>query len=153
MIKIKNKGKIDWNKDLDKIFGTKFRTICAQVVKKGIKDGLKSGTDIKGGKFKKLKAATVKQKRKKGYASPSKPLIATGMMSKLPPIKNKRNHSEVGTAKKRENIAVYHNRGMKPQPKREWFGVSIDAKKNIARAVAKKVIQVLKKGYRLPNKL
>ena len=40
MIKIKNKGKIDWNKDLDKIFGTKFRTICAQVVKKGIKDGL-----------------------------------------------------------------------------------------------------------------
>ena len=152
-IKIQNKGKIDWDKNIDKIFGSKFRMICAQVIKKGIKDGLKSGKDINGTKFKKLKAATVKQKKKKGYKSPSKPLIATGMMSKLPPIKNKLNHSEVRTAKKREDIAVYHNRGMTPQPKREWFGVSLDAKKNIGRAVAKKVVQILKRGYRLPNKL
>ena len=63
-IKIQNKGKIDWDKNIDKIFGSKFRMICAQVIKKGIKDGLKSGKDINGTKFKKLKAATVKQRKK-----------------------------------------------------------------------------------------
>lgn len=156
-IKVKNKGKIDYNKSLQKIFDNKkFRAIVAQVAVKGIKDGLQAGKDIHGRAFKRLKVATVKQKKKKGYRSPSKPLIATGVMKKLPPVINKTGHAELSVAKSRTNIALYHNEGGSKgnnPPKREWFGITVDAKTNIQRAIAKKFVSVLKKGFKLPSKL
>ena len=148
---VKNKGKIDWDKDLDKVFGKKFRGIVAQVIVKGIKDGLNASKDIKGRAFKKLKTKTVRDKVKKGFTT--KPLIRTGVMKKLPPVKNKMKHAEISTAKSRSSIAMYHNEGGKHLPQRQWYGVSEDAKIDISRAVAKKVVQILKYGYKLPKKL
>tara|TARA_Y100001963_G_scaffold23448_1_gene31093 strand:+ start:2433 stop:2888 length:456 start_codon:yes stop_codon:yes gene_type:complete len=151
-VAVKRISNVDWDKDLDKVFGKKFRSIVSQIIVKGMKDGLQAGKDIKGKKFKKLKAATVRSKKKKGYRSPSKPLIATGTMKKLPPVKHKRSHSEIDVAKSRSSIAMYHNEGGSKRnqpPKRQWYGVTEDAKKNIARAVGKKVVGILKKGFRL----
>ena len=153
-VEIKNNGQIDYSKNLRKIFDNKqFRAIVAQVIVKGVKDGIKAGNDIKGNKFARLKASTVRQKKKKGYKSPSKPLVAKGIMKKLPPIISKTNHAEINVARSRANITGFHNKGTSKMPKREWFGVTKEAKKNIARAVAKKYISVLKKNFKAPKKL
>lgn len=153
-VKVKNKGNIDYSKSLKQVFDNKkFRAICAQVIVKGMKDGINKGQDIKGQKFKRLRASTVRQKRKKGYNSPSKPLVAKGIMRKLPPVINKADHAEINVAKSRADIAGFHNEGTPKMPKREWFGVTIDAKQNIARAIAKKFVAVLKKNFKPPSKL
>lgn len=148
-MKIKNNKKVDWNKDLDEIFGAKFRKIVSGIIVKGIKDGLTTGRDIHGKQFKKLKAATVRAKKRAKNAFPSKPLIATGVMKKLPPVRNKGTHHEIKTADSRSSIAMYHNEGFKPQKEREWFGVTKDAKEDIGRAIGKKVVHILKRNKRV----
>lgn len=151
-MEVKRIGNVKWDKDLDQVFGKRFRKIVSQVIVKGIKDGLQAGKDINGKRFKKLKSSTVKAKRKAKYATPSKPLIAEGIMKKLPPVTHKRKHSEINVAKSRSSIAMYHNEGgtkTNQPPKREWYGVTKDAKKNISRAIGKKVVQILKEDFRL----
>ena len=148
-IDVKRVGSVDWNKDLDVVFGKKFRKIIAQIIVKGIKDGINISQDIKGRPFKKLKASTVRAKRAKGQ--PTKPLIATGVMKKLPPVKNLSKHAQIEVAQSRSSIGMYHNEGGSVKgrpPKREWYGVTEKAKENIRRAIGKKVVQVLKKGYK-----
>tara|TARA_R110002012_G_scaffold36532_5_gene103054 strand:- start:2220 stop:2684 length:465 start_codon:yes stop_codon:yes gene_type:complete len=152
-VKVKKIGNVDWDKNLDKVFGSKFKKIVAGIVVKDVKDGLSTGQGTGKGGLGRLKASTVKSKTKKGYRFPSKPLIATGTMKKLPPVKMVSGNAEIAVAKSRSSIAMYHNEGMKPQPKREFFSVSDRAKEKIGRAIGKKVVHILKKSFRLPSKL
>jgi hypothetical protein len=51
----------------------------------------------------------------------------------------------VSVAKDRESIGVYHNEGM-GLPKREWFGISKDAIKDIIRMVELKIEDRIKRA-------
>ena len=53
--------------------------------------------------------------------------------------------SHVSVAKDRESIGVYHNEGMKV-PKREWFGISKDAIKNIFRMVELRIEDMIRRA-------
>ena len=116
--------------------------LAAQINVKEIKRGLDTSTGPKGS-FKKLKLSTAKQKRKKGQ--PLKPLIATGMMRRLPPVKTKRGKSVVGIAKKRIKIAQYHDQGTKHLPQREWFDIYPSAERKIIRMLKKKLVRLYKR--------
>ena len=107
------------------------------------------GKDIQGKNFTRLKASTVKSKRKKGYRNPSKPLIATGLMKNI--FKSKKAttqslSSEVKVAKKRKDIAEYHIDGAGSLPKRVFFGVgkTLEGKlKKIIKLRLEKLIKVV----------
>ncbi len=124
--------------------------LAAQIIRKDINDGIKSGKDIFGNSFKPLKASTVKAKRKKGYAAPSKPLYATGTMKNTLPITGKNaakkslQRSLVEVAKSRQEIGVYHNAG-DGVPQRPWFGVSDRAVKKIRRMLRKQIANLMRK--------
>ena len=152
--KLTHIGQVEWHKRIrnisKKVFNEKFHKILAQVIVKDVKHGLDTGKGTGSGTLKRLKASTVKQKQKKGY--PSKPLIATGTMRKLPPIKTTRKGAEIAVAKSRSSIAMYHNEGM-GNPKREFFTISDRALRKIQRAVSKKVVHILRKSFKVPNKL
>ena len=132
-VKVKKIGNVDWDKNLDKVFGSKFKKIVAGIVVKDVKDGLSTGQGTGKGGLGRLKAS--------------------GTMKKLPPVKMVSGNAEIAVAKSRSSIAMYHNEGMKPQPKREFFSVSDRAKEKIGRAIGKKVVHILKKSFRLPSKL
>ena len=149
---MKRVSKVDWSKNLDAVFGNKFKKILSGIIVKDVKDGLQRSVDVNNNKLTRLRVGTVRQKKKKKYSTPSKPLIATGTMKKLPPTKIVGNNAEIAVAKSRSSIAMYHNEGI-GQKKREWFKVSDRAKEKMARAIGKKVVHILKRDYRLPNKL
>lgn len=147
-----NPRNVNWFKDLDKVFGAKFKKICAGIIVKDVKDGLDTGTGTGSSKLKKLSPNTIRRKKKKGYSKPSKALIATGTMRKLPPVTMNGKEAEIKVAKSRSAIAKYHNEGL-GNPKREWFSVSERAREKIGRAIGKKVVHILKRNFKLPNKL
>ena len=64
-----NNIKLDLHKELNLIGG---------IIVKDHKDRLESSTDVNGKPLKKLRPNTIASKRAKGYAKPTKPLIATG---------------------------------------------------------------------------
>ena len=109
---------------------------------KDIKSGLDSSQGPKGA-IKKVKASTAKQKRKKGQ--PIKPLVATGMMRRLPPIKNKSGKSTISLANQRVKIAQYHEQGAGNLPKREFFDIYPQTYRKIERMLKKKLIKLFSK--------
>ena len=150
---ITHKGDVEWHKkipNIKKVFSAKFHGIVAQMIVKDVKEGLNTSKGTGGGMLKKLKVSTVRQKKKKGHTS--KPLIATGTMRKLPPVKITSEGAEIAVAKSRSSIAMYHNEGI-GQPKREFFTISKRVLKKINRAIGKKVVHILKKNFKVPNKL
>ena len=137
---------VRWDLNLKKTLGgERFMKILAGVVVKDIKSGLTTGRDINGRSFKKLKSSTVRQKKKRGQTG--KPLIATGMMKKLPPVTAKQGKAIISVAKQRDDIAVYHSTGSGDLPKRDWFGVSKKAERKLDRAVKQKARGFMKQGH------
>lgn len=117
---------------------------AAQINVKDIKKGLDQGKGPKG-KFQKLRAQTVKKKAIKGYKTPSKPLIATGMMRRLPPIKISDNKVTISVARKRGKIAQYHDQGGstgKNPPKRPWFDIYPETIKKVNRLIKKRLVKL-----------
>ena len=120
-----------------------------------INDGIeKLKRDVHDKPFKKLKAATVRSKRRKGYSRPSTPLYATGMMKNLLPISGfaaatpQRQRAYVMVAKQRRAIGNIHSRGEPSNnlPPREWFGISDRALKRIQTMLRKRLEHILRKG-------
>ena len=137
----KIKSQIDFNQNINKLID-EATFEAAQINVKEIKSGLDTSKGPKGS-FKKLKLSTAKQKRKKGQ--PLKPLIATGMMRRLPPVKQKSGNSIVSVAKKRAKIAQYHDKGGSKRgqpPQREWFDIYPSAERKIIRMLKKKLVKL-----------
>jgi len=146
---IKHIGDTDWNKDIKKAL---YQMVinAAQIIRSEIKNGIEKGQDVKGNPFKRLKASTIRSKRKKKYSNPSKALWAEGKMKKLPPITRNKMKKEavIKIAGSRIEAGFYHNEGGKHLPKREWFGVSKKAHKNIQIALKEKLKGVLRKSFK-----
>ncbi len=138
----KIKSDIDFNQSINKLINDTI-FLAAQIGVKEIKTGLDTSTDIKGKPFKKLAPSTIRQKLKKGQ--PTKPLIATGMMRRLPPVKGKSGKSTISVAMKRNDVAQYHDQGgtkAGQPPKREWFGLTKEAKKKIDKMFKSKLVKL-----------
>ena len=105
------------------------------------------GKDVDGKRFTRLRASTVKSKRKKGYRNPSKPLIATGLMKRI--FKSKKAtesslSSEVTVAKKRTDIAEYHISGAGNLPKRVFFGVGKTLEGKLTKIINLRIEKLIK---------
>ncbi len=137
----KVKEQIDFEQNINKLID-KAIILAAQINVKDIKSGLDSSQGPKGA-IKKVKASTAKQKRKKGQ--PIKPLVATGMMRRLPPIKNKSGKSTISLANQRVKIAQYHEQGAGNLPKREFFDIYPQTYRKIERMLKKKLIKLFSK--------
>ena len=119
--------------------------LSAQISQKEIKSGLDTSIGPRG-PLKKLKLSTAKQKQRKGY--PLKPLIATGTMRNLPPVKpTKNSKTQVKVARSRAEIAQYHDQGGRNNrpPKREWFDIYPSALKKIERLLKKELVKLYKR--------
>ena len=138
----KIKDDIDFEQNIKKLIDDAV-FLSAQIGVKEIKKGLDTSTDIKGRKFEALAPSTIKQKRKKGQ--PTKPLIATGMMRKLPPVKGKSGKSTISLANQRVKIAQYHEQGAGNLPKREFFDIYPQTYRKIERMLKKKLIKLFSK--------
>ena len=138
----KIKSDIEFEQSIDKLINDTI-FLAAQIGVKEIKKGIDKSTDIKGKAFKPLAASTIKQKRKKGQ--PTKPLIATGMMRRLPPVKGKSGKSTISVANKRTDVSQYHDQGGSTAgqpPKREWFGLTKAAEKKIDKMFKSKLVKL-----------
>ena len=136
----KVKSEIDFNQNISKLVNEAVY-LAAQINVKEIKSGLDTSQGPKG-KIKKVKAATAKQKRKKGY--PVKPLVRTGMMRRLPPVKGKKGKTTISLAKKRVDIAQYHEQGAGNLPKREFFDIYPSGVRKIERMFKKRLARLYK---------
>ena len=118
--------------------------VLAGMIVKDIRDGIHAGENIDGSSFARLKASTVKQKKKKGYSRPSSPLIATGQMKEVyvKPRATKGNEvAQIQVPRGRDGmnrivVGQIHNIG-DGVPKREWFGIGSRGKKKLDRAAKK----------------
>ena len=119
----------------------------AGMIVKDIRDGISSGEDINGSKYSgklRLRASTVKQKKRKGYSRPSTPLWATGQMKEVyvKPRATKGNEvAQIQVPRGRDGmnrivVGQIHNIG-DGVPKREWFGIGSRGKKKLDRAAKK----------------
>mgnify|MGYP003638653697 CR=1 FL=1 len=137
----KIKSDIDFNQNIKKIINDAV-FLAAQINVKEIKSGLDTSKGPKGS-IPKVKASTARQKRKKGQ--PIKPLIATGMMRRLPPVKGKSGKSTISLANKRVKIAQYHEQGAGNLPKREFFDIYPSAVRKAERMFKKLLVKLYKK--------
>ena len=115
----------------------------AEIIVKDMKDGASKGVDITGQKFKSLNPITVKKKKLKGFSRLSLPLTATGQMTGSfkaggtgayvkKRASAKKNFAEVSAPNVKAPYGIFHNEGIDPLPKREWFGVpTISEQKSI----------------------
>lgn len=141
----KTKEQIDFEQDIQKLIDESL-FLAAQINAKDIKSGLDTSTGPKG-KLKRVRLSTAKQKRKKGQ--PLKPLIATGMMRRLPPVKpTKKGVAQVKVADKRAKIAQWHDQGGDVKgrpPKREWFDIYPKTERKIIRMLKKNLVKLFSK--------
>tara|TARA_Y100001963_G_C6715730_1_gene416532 strand:- start:661 stop:1101 length:441 start_codon:yes stop_codon:yes gene_type:complete len=119
----------------------------ANIAVSQIKSDMDKGRDIEGKKFAPLKDSTVESKKKKGSKYPRRPLIDTGLMQKVFRSKSASASSlvsEVSTAKKRKEVAIYHNEGAGKLPERKWFGVGKKTKRRFDKYIKSRIRGVLK---------
>ena len=124
MSRVVSKKRINWNANWDV---SQDINEMAKLLVREIKFGLNTKTDVNDRKFKRLKLATVKSKKRKGYAQPSTPLIATGRMREIY-VKKKATKTNlraiISPAQDRVIIGYLHNIGEGSLPQRKWFGIS-----------------------------
>jgi hypothetical protein len=142
-----NKISLDFTKELNLSGGM----VIKDIVKKN-----QSGLDINGSTIKPLRPNTIAAKR---GSDPSRALYDTGRMIGRGSVKGvggrgpylskkaKKTDQEttVSVAKDRESIGVYHNEGM-GLPKREWFGISKDAIRDIIRMIELRIEDRIKRA-------
>ena len=146
MSKVVSKKRINWDFDWDV---SEAVNDMADIVISEIRSGLETKTDVNGKKFKRLKLATVKSKKRKGYAQPSTPLIATGRMKAIHLKKEatKTNpRAIISPAGDRVLIGYYHNQGepINNLPQRKWFGISDKAHKRMQRVWKLRLVELLR---------
>ena len=116
----------------------------AGMIVKDIRDGISSGKNINGSSFARLRASTVKQKKRKGYSRPSSPLIATGQMKEVyvkPRATRGNEVAQIQVPRGRDGmnrivVGQIHNIG-DGLPERKWFGIGTRGKKKLNRAAKK----------------
>lgn len=133
--------------------------LAGGMIIKDIVNKNQSGLDINGNKIKPLAASTVAAKTKKGSSDPRRALYDTGRMLGRGSVKgtggrgpyiSKRakkmdQESHVSIAKDREDIGAKHNEG-RGVPKREWFGISKKAIKDIVRMVELRIEDMIRRA-------
>lgn len=108
---------------LDDLIGKKELRRCAEIVRLERRKTLRAGKQITGEKMPPLKKATIKAKRKKGYELPTKPLIATGVLTNVE-IEVGDNYARLNMPKSREDVAQYHQDGAGNNPVRLHIGIT-----------------------------
>ena len=105
----------------------------ARIVKQTIESDTDKGIDVNGDRFKPLKTATIKAKRRKGSPHPTKPLIDKGVM-KVTYIGKRATKAKPEASlimpKESDVYGPLHNEGgyvAGQPPQREWFGISNNA--------------------------
>ena len=144
MSRVVSKKRINWNANWDV---SQDINEMAKLLVREIKFGLNTKTDVNDRKFKRLKLATVKSKKRKGYAQPSTPLIATGRMREIY-FKKKSTKTNlraiISPAQDRVIIGYLHNIGEGVLPQRKWFGISENAHKRMQRVWKLRLVELLR---------
>ena len=104
-----------------------------------------AGRDIDGNNFQRLRASTARAKRRKGQTV--KPLVATGMMSKV--FRSEKASatslvSEVDVSQHRKEIAEFHIEGEGNLPKRVFFGVGDTLKPKLQKIINLRIEKIVK---------
>ena len=116
----------------------------AGMIVKDIRDGIEAKEDIDGKGFERLRASTVKRKKKLGYSRPYTPLWAKGFMKEVyvkPRATKGKELAQIQVPKGRDGInrivvGQIHNIG-DGVPKRKWFGIGTRGRKKLDRAAKK----------------
>ena len=138
---------------------SKELNLASGMVIKDISDKNKSGVDIHGQKLPALKKSTIKAKQKRNAPHPSRALFDTGRMVGKGSVKGTggrgaylsdraskaKQVATISVAKNREDIGAYHNEG-DGVPKREWFGISKKAEKDIFRMVELRIQEMIRRA-------
>jgi len=131
-----NKIKLDWTKELN---------LAGKIIKKDHFKRLEKGLGVTG-PMASLKPSTVKSKTNfsggKFKKNANKPLVNTGKMRNLVVEKASKTNQEVrihpgekqkypGTKVTMSDVGGFHQTGAGDLPKREWFGITKKAEKDI----------------------
>ena len=111
------------------------------------KTGVEKGTDVDGRSFRSLKPSTIKQKRKRGYRKPTKPLLASGKMANVKRTRKASSSNllaEVDVNPSMRDIAEYHNQGAGNLPQRLWFGIGTKVKSRFDKFLKARVRKLIK---------
>ena len=140
--------KVEMDFDLKKISLdlSKELNLAAQIIRKDHTDRLRKGLGVNGSKMEKLKS---------GQTSPL--LIDTGKMKNLVASKATRQNQTVtinpgerstypGTNVTMSDVGGFHQTGAGNLPKREWFGISTNAEKNILQMIDARISQEIKRA-------
>ncbi len=119
---------------------------AGQIIKKDHYQRLEKGKDIYGSAMTRLKDATIKRK------GSNKILVDTGQMRNLVIEKATKSNQTVevhpgrirkykGTKVTMADVGGFHQRGYRPNnlPKREWFGITLDAESRILQSIEDKI--------------
>lgn len=131
---------------LTDLIGSKELRRCAEIVRLERRKSLRAGKQITGEKMPPLKKATIKAKRKKGYELPTKPLVATGVLTNVE-IEVGENYARITMPKSREEIAAYHQDGAGNNPVRLHIGITEKAVELINQYVESRFTKWLRKYF------
>jgi hypothetical protein len=151
--------KIDKNFDLSRfnLDLSKELNLAGSIVIKDMVDKNRKGLSVNGSALLPLSPKTVLAKKRRGSKQPHRALFDSGLMVGkgsakgvggrglflAKRAKKTRQEAVISVGTKRQEIGQYHNEG-DGQPKREWFGVSKGANKNIIRMIELRIDELLR---------
>ena len=151
--------KIDKNFDLSRfnLDLSKELNLAGSIVIKDMVDKNKKGLSVNGSALLPLDPKTVLAKKRRGSKQPHRILFDSGLMVGkgsakgvggrglylAKRAKKTRQEAVISVGTKRQEIGQYHNEG-DGQPKREWFGVSKKANKDIIRMIELRIEELLR---------
>ena len=152
--------KIDKNFDLSRfnLDLSKELNLAGSIVIKDMVDKNRKGLGVNGSALLPLDPKTVLAKKRRGSKQPHRILFDSGLMVGkgsakgvggrglylAKRAKKTRQEAVISVGAKRQEIGQYHNEGATPQPKREWFGVSKKANKDIIRMIELRIEEILR---------
>tara|TARA_R100000655_G_scaffold14055_4_gene31509 strand:+ start:336 stop:815 length:480 start_codon:yes stop_codon:yes gene_type:complete len=151
--------KIDKNFDLSRfnLDLSKELNLAGSIVIKDMVDKNRKGLGVNGSALLPLDPKTVLAKKRRGSKQPHRALFDSGLMVGkgstkgvggrglflAKRAKKTKQEAVISVGAKRQEIGQYHNEG-DGQPKREWFGVSKGANKNIIRMIELRIEELLR---------
>jgi len=151
--------KIDKNFDLSRfnLDLSKELNLAGSIVIKDMVDKNRKGLGVNGSPLLPLSPKTVLAKKRRGSKQPHRALFDSGLMVGkgstkgvggrglylAKRAKKTRQEAVISVGAKRQEIGQYHNEG-DGQPKREWFGVSKKANKDIIRMIELRIEELLR---------
>ena len=121
-------------------------SIVAAMARAMREKGMAAGVDVKGARFAPLKPATIRAKKRKGYAQPSTPLSAK-LVLRRPTISSDKQGGYVHVPKSRAAISEYHDKGLGHNPVRHHWGMYSGVETRVRRYFEEFERQLLAKHF------